>query len=542
MKYILLITVLISTKFLTAQTIENIEKANLLYQKKNWIEASKAYEGLVKLNPTKGDYLYKLATSLRKEKKYKSSMQAYKKSLTIGYKKGRCIYFIASINASLGNEDEALKWVKIGLKTPKSIYYNDLNKEDFKNLKSLSAFKALYPLEKKEATRLERWSTDLDFFKMAFETIHFNLHRKVSKSDWEQGIVDITNTIQILTDDEIVTKLMQLVAKLGDGHTFVRPPLQGINKLKFYPIQLYQFKEGVYVTAINETHKDVVGAKLTHIEGISISEVLTKFKTVVSVDNAMGYKENTYLTMLAEVLHNIGVTKNKTVANFTFEKATGENIELNIRALDFNPALWNSVLQSDKELPLYRSNPRKYFWHKYLPEKNAVYLQLNINFSMPNKDIEVYYNEVFAFMQKKEVKHLILDIRNCPGGNSFNNKPLLEHILQNKHLQDKGNFYTIIGRKTFSAAMNLATDLEQRTNTIFVGEPTGSSPNFVGETNFVELPYSKLNVSISNAYWQRSVSWDSRHWIAPDIFIEPTFRAYKNNDDPVLEFILNTID
>ncbi len=538
MKKTLLLAILISTRLLSAQTIEQIEKANHLYEEKKWEEASEAFNKLAEINPTKGDYLYKLATSLRKQNKYEASLEAYKESLGVGYKKGRCIYFIASNNARLGNKQEALKWIKKGLKTPKSIYYSDLKKEQFEALRDMDDFRALYPVVKDEATRSEGWNTDIDLYKTAFETIHFDLYRKISKADWEQNIADIKKNVEVLTDDEIVTKIMQLTAKVGDGHTFVRPPLQGSNKLHFYPIQLYQFKEGVYVTAINEKYKEVVGGELTHIDNTPVSTVLDKFKSALSVDNEMGYKENAYLIMLSEVLHNLKVTKQKTQVSFRFKKENGEEVTLNIEALDFNPALWNSVLSSDKELPLYRSNPAKYFWFKHINDANAIYLQLNINFSMPDKDIEEFYDEVFAYIETNNIERLILDIRNCPGGNSFNNKPLLEHILKSKHLNKKGNFYTVIGRKTFSAAMNLTTDLEQRTNTTFIGEPTGSSPNFVGETNFVELPYSKINVSISNAYWQRSVSWDKRHWIAPDIYIEPSFEAYKNNEDPVLDFIL----
>jgi hypothetical protein len=46
--------------------------------------------------------------------------------------------------------------------------------------------------------------------------------------------------------------------------------------------------------------------------------------------------------------------------------------------------------------------------------------------------------------------------------------------------------------------------IERHTHAIFVGEPTGSGPNFVGETELFELPYSKLQASVSDLYWQSS--------------------------------------
>ena len=51
----------------------------------------------------------------------------------------------------------------------------------------------------------------------------------------------------------------------------------------------------------------------------------------------------------------------------------------------------------------------------------------------------------------------------------------------------EGKFVVIIGRRTFSAAQNLATRLDLKTNAVFVGEATGSKPNHYGETHVARL-------------------------------------------------------
>lgn len=81
-------------------------------------------------------------------------------------------------------------------------------------------------------------------------------------------------------------------------------------------------------------------------------------------------------------------------------------------------------------------------------------------------------------------------------------------------INQRGKLFVIVGRQTFSAAMNGAAEIERHTNAIFVGEPTGSSPNFVGETIGVNLTYSKMRGSISDLYWQSSVAMDYRTWIS----------------------------
>jgi hypothetical protein len=84
-----------------------------------------------------------------------------------------------------------------------------------------------------------------------------------------------------------------------------------------------------------------------------------------------------------------------------------------------------------------------------------------------------------------------------------------------------------------------AAQIERYTNAIFVGEPTGSSPNFVGESIPLELPYSRMRGTISDLYWQNSVAMDYRTWIAPEIYTPPSFDSYRSNRDPAMEAILN---
>jgi hypothetical protein len=140
------------------------------------------------------------------------------------------------------------------------------------------------------------------------------------------------------------------------------------------------------------------------------------------------------------------------------------------------------------------------------------------------------------------VDYFVLDIRYNGGGNSFLNKELVQEIIKCDKINTKGKFFTITGRHTFSAAMNLACDLERLTNTLFAGEPTGSKPNFVGESNIIQLPYSGLKVSCSSRYWQEYLSDDYRKWIAPHIGVKYFYSDFKNGIDPALDAIIKFIN
>ena len=105
-------------------------------------------------------------------------------------------------------------------------------------------------------------------------------------------------------------------------------------------------------------------------------------------------------------------------------------------------------------------------------------------------------------------------------------------------VNQQGKLFVIIGRNTFSAAQCGATQIERYTKSVFVGKPSGSCPNFIGESIDVNLPYSKMQGTVSDLYWQNSVAMDYRTWIAPELYTPPTFAAFRANRDPALEAVL----
>jgi hypothetical protein len=148
-----------------------------------------------------------------------------------------------------------------------------------------------------------------------------------------------------------------------------------------------------------------------------------------------------------------------------------------------------------------------------------------------------FCDRLFKFINENEVERLVIDLRRNSGGNNFLNRPILHGLIRNDKINRRGKLFVIIGRQTFSAAMNAAAEIERHTNAIFVGEPTGSSPNFVGESVGFSLPYSKMQGSISDLYWQSSVAMDYRIWIAPALYAPLSFKLYRANRDPAMEAI-----
>jgi hypothetical protein len=166
-----------------------------------------------------------------------------------------------------------------------------------------------------------------------------------------------------------------------------------------------------------------------------------------------------------------------------------------------------------------------------------LYVQLNEVRDMPDETLAAFYDRVFAVAEREPVQRMVLDIRRNGGGNLSLNQALIHHLIRCDRVNQWGRLFTIVGRGTFSAAMNLAVDLERHTRTLFVGEPTGSSPNHYGENEHFSLPNSGLCGSVSALWWQYSEPADTRPWIRPELSAELSSSDYAENRDPALDAV-----
>ena len=133
---------------------------------------------------------------------------------------------------------------------------------------------------------------------------------------------------------------------------------------------------------------------------------------------------------------------------------------------------------------------------------------------------------------------MVIDIRCNNGGDNTLLRPFVVSLIRSRFNQS-GHLYVVIGRLTFSAAVNFATQIERYTEVRFVGEPTEAPPNHYGETQRLVLPHSGITVLYSLLFWQDAGPRDTRPWIAPAIVVSPTFADYRAGRDPVLDATLH---
>jgi len=522
-----------------------------------WTEAAASWEKLVEMNPTMPRYWNELGNARLKGKDYRKAIPAFEKALEFGagypfnaYNIACCgypfnaAYNIACCYALIGEKKEALKWLERALELGFRNLQQVRTDENLQSLHGDSDFTRLAAAhDVSKMSRDEGWRYDLWLLARELKRIHYDPFKKVSREEFEIYFKKLHGDIPKLSDMQIEVGFRKMCRMMGDGHTLIGPSPAQLPTL-FVPVTFYLFTEGLFVTSVASKHEDIVGAQVLRIGNYTIDQVLEALDQVISYDNKMWLK---YLGSTASMrnprlLNGLGLIPHPDKMELTIRDDTGKvrqivlNAEVRMAAADN----WLSIRRNAQlPNPLYLKHRRTKYWFEYLPEEKLVFFQYNAVDDDPKEPLTQFCDRLFKFINENEVERLVIDLRWNSGGNNFLNRPIVHGLIRNDKINRQGKLFVIIGRQTYSAAMNAAAEIERQTKAIFVGEPTGSSPNFVGESVSFSLPYSKMQGSISDLYWQSSVAMDYRIWIAPLLYAPPNFAMYRNNRDSALEAILS---
>lgn len=532
-----------------------LASAELATSNEAWPDAAVQWEEITAANPVNGHYWSRLAEAREKLGDEHGAIAAYEHvfELRNGFP-AETAYKIARCQARLGNVDEALRWLKraweLGLRDVAGAREDD----DLAPLRSTTQFRELFGIaDGEEMERIEGWRFDLNFLAREIKRRAFAPFQYQSEATFDAAVESLLEEIPDLTDAQIIIEMIRLIMPLGDGHARIRTPKDRSDLQRAAPVQMYLFEEGLYIVAAAPRHRDLIGTRLVKIGDRTTDDVMQTVSEIIPRDNDNTYwvKENLPL-MLREfpILHALGVIEDPEQASLTIEDRDGATRTVSIAADAEEPAGelryaipfpkgWISLQAMDgNPLPPSLRNAHIPYWFEYLAEHRTVYFQFNSVRNAPGETLGDFTERLFGFIEVQDVEKLIVDIRWNDGGNTFLELPLLRRIVGDPKINRRGALFIIIGRRTFSAAQNGVNFLDMHSEAIFVGEPTGSSPSFIGETAMFELPYSKVEVNVSDLHWVGTWPGDYRRWIAPTLLTPPTFAAYRANRDEAMEAIL----
>ncbi len=372
----------------------------------------------------------------------------------------------------------------------------------------------------------------------------------MSESDFDAAVAKLNEDIPQLSEYEILVEMRRILTLLGDGHASASFADDHPLAPATLPLQFYLFEEGLFIIASTPEHADLLGSRVLQFGDTGIAEIIDVFTPTIPRDSDSWIKlKIPYLIRELPIVHALGLIPSPDQVDLKIQNADGREEVVTVSAgknlstdeLYYSfpyPAGWNFFPNTlEAPLPRYIRNQAAYYWFEYLQDEETVYFQFNRVRDSASESFGAFTERLFRFIDDHPVQKLVIDLRCNNGGNTFLEMPFLHRLIGNR-INQRGRLFVITGRRTFSAAQNFSSLIERHTEAIFVGEPTGASPNFFGETIPIELPYSKLTLNVSDLYWQSSWPTDNRTWIAPLMYLPPTFTAYRENRDAALEAIL----
>ena len=529
-----------------------LDAAATAVQRQDWASAAKLYRELADDNPRQGSFWYQLATAEYNLRRYREASDAYEHAAALGFNTGTSHYNRACCFALLGEKAAAIDALELairsGLRNREELLRNDA---DLAGIRDTPEFRArILPVPPPETSRVDGWRMDLDYLTKRVAETHYAPFKNISRAEWDQEIARISRALPKMKDHEVIVALIQLMVRIGDGHTGLSAPRQGRFAFHRLPLQFYDFKDGLFVKSAHPDYTQLVGQRVVRIGSLATNDALARIKTTAQRDNEQGarWMGPRYLSRL-EMLDALGISKGLEAADVTVADAKGVETRVTVKAVPFPgssahdmetiPSDWIDMAAETEALPLWRHEPTRLYTLDYLEGSNLVYANFRAVLDAEDETVAQFAARTIAMAEGKKARALVLDVRLNTGGNNFLARPFLNALLRSDEFDREGKLFVIIGRETFSACQNFCNWLDRQTPAIFVGEPTGSRPNFIGEGNMIVLPYSGLTANASSRLWQDSVSEDMRVWIAPELEAEMSSDDYRNQRDPSLAAILD---
>ena len=398
------------------------------------------------------------------------------------------------------------------------------------------------PVQALEADAIKLWQDDLAEYKAGLMQNHINLFHSISPAEFDQALTQLKADLPQLQHWQVITRLMQLTRRIGDGHTTI--PLWQQQKKRF-PISFTATSDAYVVSAVGESQSHLLGLELVSINGLSAGKVITRLASVVPfVENSFSERVRVAEALnLAPLLHAMGVTELADKSLFELRKHSGETISVEFEAktaAQISDIKWqhlSAVNPADFFVALPELASISGVWAGYSKQHSAGYLAID---SYPDMAAAMQIGQsLVEHMSKEQATHLIIDLRNSYGGDLYIGLLLASYISAIDSLDWQNGVQVLISNKTFSAAMANATQFRRLLNAKLVGQPTGAKPNGYQDMGQFVLPNSKLMITFSKKYFRFSDRDEDA--VKPDVEIALTTADLRRNHDKVLTTVLKNI-
>jgi hypothetical protein len=523
-------------------------RAFALYNADSLRESIPLFERMIADNPHDPYVRTILADAHERTGNCAAALVHRRRVLAIGAPEGRGaqLFRIARCHVKLGAKDSAFHALERALAAGYESRQEFATHPALESLRSDPRFPALAGVSSSRAgtSRTERWQRDIDFFVSEAKRLHVSVARGDSRSvaqstEFRQAAASLRVRVPNLTDERINIELRRLAVMLDDGHSMVSIRLGRI------PLDLHWFADGMYVVGTKPDLSRWYGARVERVGTMDVRRAMLALAPLVHRDNEFGLLvHGPRLLAQPQVAHAIGASADTGSILLGLRTQDGRLHTVSFRAESRTAAPWTLLLARGidaSQAPIYQRDT-SVFRIQALPEDSAVYVGYGIIGRTDALSVRRMADSILATVSRSGASNLILDLRNNTGGETAQFPPMLAALSQFARSGPGRQLYVLINRLTFSAAQNFATTIERFIpSAVFVGEPTGSRPNFVGEATPVRLPFSGLTAVISSRFNQNTDFNDDRRWVQVEYPAPLTSVDYFSGRDPGVDGIRDLI-
>lgn len=391
---------------------------------------------------------------------------------------------------------------------------------------------------------IEELHEDWDIFRSELERMHAGLYIYTDTAEMDAAFNAVKSQInRPMTAAEFYPYMAKMNAYIQNGHTVIRPSEKFdeyvANKAPIFPLDIHWHGDSLFVLR-NMTDEKALepGSYISKINGQDAWQVFSDIASQWNRDGAnTSFPRGIVARAFAEIYANFRGFPEMFELEITDSQGTTHQVSIAPIPADVR-----------NELRTEKYGEVKYYWDK--SEGDALTLHFEDDIAVLTlrhcgntdvrkfmKSIKAQYRKIFKEIEASGAEHLIIDIRNNPGGNEKPTIHLLRHLtdqpffvyasnyivgrkinkyykaprwyynalgglvlkkkadqsyetnwlgnliygkLQGKKNQPaaeqfKGQIYTLTNYATFSAGGYLASMLREHTNSIFIGEEPGGN-------------------------------------------------------------------
>jgi tetratricopeptide (TPR) repeat protein len=395
--------------------------------------------------------------------------------------------------------------------------------------------------------RNAEWEFDLSLLRREAHRMHIPFDGPAVPPAFDRELDALVARVPDLSDTEIWLEARRIVAAITDGHSYVGGP-DGETPRDFdtraLPVTLFDFDDGLFVCDATDEYNELIGAQVLSLGGLDRDALIAGVDPWVQADNArtVRYIGAQLVLRRTAILTAMGVADENGDVTARLRMPDGEARTVVLPSGDFSVGRVPVVPPGVTDPPAYLRKVAETYWMEPLRD-DAVYLQLN---KMRNAEEGPSLRDFAAALHDRlasgSVRNVVIDVRHNNGGNAWLVEPLIRELVWFETADRRNRVFVITSHMSFSATQVFVARLERIGRPIFVGTPTGSSPNFVGEEDYAILPFSRLSVSFSRLYWQNSAPVDGRPWVEVAVPVPYRGSDYATGRDAALEAVRRVIE